>query len=86
MSRLSSGPIHVLKMLVANEDARTKLHYDSEEAGGWVRTARVVADVFLERFFATVRAYDARFDDYLWHWPTIPFYGCRPVDDNIPLP
>jgi len=70
VSRLSSGPIHVLKMLVANEDARTKLHYDSEEAGGWVRTARVVADVFLERFFMPVRAHEAGFDNYLRHWPT----------------
>ena len=54
-------------MVVANQDARTKLHDDSEQTGGWVGAARVIADVFLERFFVTVRAYDARLDGYLWH-------------------
>jgi len=61
------------KMLVANQDARTKLHQDSEQTGGWVGAARVIADVFLERFFATIRVHDARFDDYLRHWPTVLF-------------
>ena len=55
------------KMFVANQNARTKFRQDSEQTSGWIRAARVVADVFPERFFATVRAYDARFDDYLWH-------------------
>jgi len=54
-------------MLVANKGERTKFHQHSEQASGWIRAAREVADVFPERFFATVRAYDARFDDYLWH-------------------
>ena len=67
----ASGPFNALEMLVANQDARTKFHYDSEQAGRWIGAARVVADVFHERFFATVGAYETRLDGYFRHWPTV---------------
>ncbi|HXK05168.1 MAG TPA: hypothetical protein VMS37_22390, partial [Verrucomicrobiae bacterium] len=75
--RLISGEPRICsarcKMLVANQGADTKFHQGTEHTGGRIRAARVVTDIFFERFFATVRAHDARFDGYLRHWPTTPF-------------
>ena len=61
------------KMLVANKGARTKFHQHSEQMRGRIRAARMVANIFFERFFATIRVHYARFDDYLRHWPTVLF-------------
>lgn len=52
-------------VLVANHGGRAKFNYDSEDMGGDVGTVRIVADVFREQIFATVRGNETGLDRYL---------------------
>ncbi len=52
-------------MLVANGSDKAELRHASEHLGCNIRTARVVAEVFGEQFFAPVRSREARLDRYL---------------------
>ena len=52
-------------MLVANDSDKAEFRHASEHLGCNIRTARVVADVFGEQFFAPVWSLEARLDRYL---------------------
>ena len=51
-------------VLVANHGHDAKLHNATERVSGNIGTARVVANVFREDFFATVWSRDARLNRY----------------------
>ena len=51
-------------MLVANHGHEAKLHNAAEHASSNIGTARVVANVFRENFFAAVWSRDARLNHY----------------------
>lgn len=52
-------------MLFASCSAKADVLHTSEHMGSNIGTARVVAEVFRELFFAAVRSRDARLDRYL---------------------
>ena len=52
-------------MLVANGSDKAEFGHASEHLGRYVRTARVVAEVFGEQFFVPVRSRESRLDGYL---------------------
>ena len=52
-------------MLFANCSPKADFLYASEHMGSNIGTARVVAEVFRQLFFAAVRSRDAHLDRYL---------------------
>ena len=60
VSRLRFGCV-----LVTNDRDEAELRCVSEHAGSNVGTARVVAEIFSEYFFASVRSREARLDRHL---------------------
>jgi hypothetical protein len=55
-------------VLFASCSAKADVLHTSEHMGSNIGTARVVAEVFRELFFAPVRIRDARLDRYLRNW------------------
>jgi hypothetical protein len=55
-------------MLTANGRDKAEFLNASEQLGCCIRTARVIAEVVGEQFFAPVRSLEARFDRYLRNW------------------
>ena len=51
-------------VLFADRSVKPELDHASQITGGNVRTARVVAEVFREFFFAAVRSCEPRFNGY----------------------
>jgi hypothetical protein len=52
-------------VLIANGSDKVEFRHASEHLACNIRTARVVAEVLGEQFFATVRSREARLDRYL---------------------
>ena len=52
-------------MLVANDSGPVEFHHAPEHLGSDVRTARLIAQIFREKLFVSVRSPEACFDRYL---------------------
>lgn len=64
-------------MLVTNHGHEAKLHNATEHASSNIGTARVVAKVFGQNFFAAVWSRNARLDRYLRNGESLTEYRMR---------